>query len=335
MSSGIPDLVPIWTAIIALSVFLYVLLDGFDLGIGILYGFAPAVDRPALMNAIAPAWDGNETWLVLVRLALLAVFPLAFAIIVPAVYFPAPCDAVGDGVSRRRLRIPLRAPMADTALGEGLLCRLGGRDLRARRAAGRFHPGLHRSGSQFRRQLLGLADTILRTDRAGAYGGLWPAGRRVAGDQDRGRAASLGTPGREGLSICVLAAILAISIWTPLLHPAIAARWFGWPNLLLLAPVPIVTVVLAAAAWRALGGWGSDAASFLTAMGLFLMSYLGIAISLWPMIVPQHFTLWQAASAPGTQAFLLIGTMGLLPVILMYTAWSYWVFRGKLRGEIG
>ena len=88
MSSGIPDLVPIWTAIIALSVFLYVLLDGFDLGIGILYGFAPAVDRPALMNAIAPAWDGNETWLVLVGLALLAVFPLAFAIIVPAVYFP-------------------------------------------------------------------------------------------------------------------------------------------------------------------------------------------------------------------------------------------------------
>ena len=130
--------------------------------------------------------------------------------------------------------------------------------------------------------------------------------------------------------ICVLAAILAISIWTPLLHPAIAARWFGWPNLLLLAPVPIVTAVLAAAAWRALGGWGSDAASFLAAMGLFLMSYLGIAISLWPMIVPQHFTLWQAASAPGTQAFLLIGTMGLLPVILMYTAWSYWVFRGKI-----
>ena len=135
--------------------------------------------------------------------------------------------------------------------------------------------------------------------------------------------------------ICVLAAILAISIWTPLLHPAIAARWFGWPNLLLLAPVPIVTVLLGTAAWRALGGWGSDAASFLSAMGLFLMSYLGIAISLWPMIVPHHFTLWQAASAPGTQAFLLIGTMGLLPVILMYTAWWYWVFRGKLRGEIG
>ena len=92
---------------------------------------------------------------------------------------------------------------------------------------------------------------------------------------------------------------------------------------------------MAYAAWRALQGWGGDAAPFLAAMGLFLMSYLGIAISLWPMIVPHHFSLWQAASSPSTQAFLLIGTLFLLPVILMYTAWSYWVFRGKIRDDIG
>ena len=91
----------------------------------------------------------------------------------------------------------------------------------------------------------------------------------------------------------------------------------------------------ACAAWRALHGWGGDTAPFLAAMGLFLTSYLGIAISLWPMIVPHHYTLWQAASSPSTQAFLLIGTLVLLPVILMYTAWSYWVFRGKMRGDIG
>ena len=160
MSSGIPDLVPIWTAIIALSVFLYVLLDGFDLDIGILYGFAPATDRPALMNAIAPAWDGNETWLVLVRLALLAVFPLAFAIIVPAVYFPAPCDAVGDGVRGVAFEFRFGTNGRHGSWAKEKACAgSGGRDLRARRAAGRFHPGLHVQDRS--RQLLGLADTIL------------------------------------------------------------------------------------------------------------------------------------------------------------------------------
>jgi cytochrome d ubiquinol oxidase subunit II len=93
--------------------------------------------------------------------------------------------------------------------------------------------------------------------------------------------------------------------------------------------------VLAFGEWRALNGWGGDATAFLLAMGLFLMSYLGIAISRWPMIVPHYYSLWQAESSPSTQAFLLIGTLFLLPVILMYTAWSYWVFRGKLRGDIG
>ena len=133
----------------------------------------------------------------------------------------------------------------------------------------------------------------------------------------------------------VLLAIIAVSLWTPLIDPAIAERWFSWPNVVLLAPVPTLTALLAIGAWRALDDRAGDAAAFFAAIGLFLMSYLGIAISLWPMIVPRHYTLWQAASSPSTQAFLLIGTLVLLPVILMYTVWSYWVFRGKLRADIG
>src|SRR6202012_915341 len=135
--------------------------------------------------------------------------------------------------------------------------------------------------------------------------------------------------------IGVLAAIVIVSLWTPWSDPEIARRWFSWPNILFFSPVPILPALLAFAAWRALDGWGGDVAPFFTAMGLFLMSYLGIAISLWPMIVPHHFDLWQAASSPGTQAFLLIGTLVLLPVILMYTGWSYWVFRGKMKGDVG
>ena len=124
-------------------------------------------------------------------------------------------------------------------------------------------------------------------------------------------------------------------IWTPLADAAIARRWFFWPNVLYFSPVPFVTALFTWLVWRALAGWGGDAAAFIAAIGLFLMSYLGIAISLWPMIVPHHYTLWQAAASESTQAFLLIGTLVLLPVILMYAAWSYWVFRGKMRCDIG
>jgi cytochrome d ubiquinol oxidase subunit II len=133
----------------------------------------------------------------------------------------------------------------------------------------------------------------------------------------------------------VLAAVIAVSLWTPLSDPVIGHRWFSWPNVLILSPIPIVTAAIAFIAWRATTGWGNDVTLFLTGIGLFFMSYLGIAISLFPMIVPRHYTLWQAASSEGTQAFLLVGTLLLLPIILMYTAWSYWVFRGKMRADVG
>jgi cytochrome bd ubiquinol oxidase subunit II len=114
----------------------------------------------------------------------------------------------------------------------------------------------------------------------------------------------------------------------------IAARWFAWPNIVLLSPVPLTTAAVAWLTWHALGS-KAQAMPFLGAIGLFVLSYLGIAISLYPMIVPHHFTLWEAASSVSTQAFLLVGTLVLLPVILMYTGWSYWVFRGKVRSDIG
>jgi cytochrome d ubiquinol oxidase subunit II len=141
---------------------------------------------------------------------------------------------------------------------------------------------------------------------------------------------------RAGL-VClfgVLIAVLAVSVWTPIVDPGIAKRWFSWPNILFLSPVPVITALIAIAEWYTLAH-DYEIAPFLGAIGLFLMSYIGIAISLWPMIVPPHYTLWQAASSESTQAFLLIGTLFLLPIILMYTAWSYWVFRGKVRGDLG
>ncbi|HEX9464360.1 MAG TPA: cytochrome d ubiquinol oxidase subunit II, partial [Alphaproteobacteria bacterium] len=132
----------------------------------------------------------------------------------------------------------------------------------------------------------------------------------------------------------VLIAVGIVSLWTPIMEDEIARRWFSWPNIAWLSPVPILTLVIAWWEWRSLNN-NSEASPFAAAILLFVMSYLGIAISLWPMIVPYRFTLWDAASAYSTQAFLLVGTLVLLPVILMYTGWSYWVFRGKVRADIG
>ena len=132
----------------------------------------------------------------------------------------------------------------------------------------------------------------------------------------------------------VLVALLVVSAWTPLISEQIARRWFSWPNIALLSPVPVASALAAFGTWRALSGT-SQSGAFIGAIGLFGLSYAGIAISLWPMIVPHHYTLWQAASSPSTQAFLLVGTLFLLPVILFYTGWSYWVFRGKVRADVG
>ncbi|HLH96542.1 MAG TPA: cytochrome d ubiquinol oxidase subunit II [Xanthobacteraceae bacterium] len=329
------DLVPIWTFLLALAVFYYVVFDGFDLGVGILYGFAPDENARSLaMNAIAPIWDGNETWLVFGGLGLLTAFPLAFSIIIPAVYFPILVMLLGlvfRGVAFEfRFKRPALRRFWDRAFcggssvatfAQGVVL---GTFIQGFKVDGRHFAGtsfdwvtpfalLTGVALLFGYSLLGAGWLILKTD-----GPVQEWARRA------GRLSLIG----------VLIAIAGVSIWTPLAEADIAQRWFSWPNIALLAPVPLITAVIALVEWRALAQ-GHELLPFLAAVGLFLMSFIGIAISLWPLIVPFHYTLWDAQSAPSTQAFLLIGTLFLLPIILMYTAWSYWVFRGKVRADIG
>jgi cytochrome d ubiquinol oxidase subunit II len=329
------DLVPIWTTILAVGVFFYVALDGFDLGVGMLYSFAP--DRGArdlIMNSIAPVWDGNETWLILGSVGLLAAFPVAFAIIIPAVYFPILLMLLAlifrglafefryrDVEHRTFWDHGFAAGSALAAFAQGVVL-------------GAFIQGFNVQGREF---VGGSFDCFtpfsIFTGVALMFGyGLLGAGWLVIkteGDlQDWARAL-----GRRCL-IGTVIGIGVVSLWTPYIDAHIAARWFSWPNIAYLAPVPLITAGLIWYAWRSLND-RSEYAAFFAGLGLFVMSYLGIAISLWPMIVPGHFTLEQAAASPSTQAFLLIGTLFLLPVILVYTAWSYWVFRGKVRSDIG
>jgi cytochrome d ubiquinol oxidase subunit II len=329
------SLVPVWTAILALAVFFYVALDGFDLGVGMLYNFAP--DRRArdlVMNSIAPIWDGNETWLVLGSLGLLAAFPLAFAIIIPAVYFPILLMLLA--LIFRGLAFEFRYRDAEHrtfwdhgfAYGSALAAFAQGVVLGAFIQG--FHvDGRHFVGSSFDCFTLFSAFTgVALMFGYALLGAGWLVIKTDGALQDWARA--LGLRCLLGTAL----AIAAVSLWTPFIDAHIAARWFSWPNFAMLAPVPLITAGLIGYVWWALDH-GSDYGPFLGALGLFVMSYAGIAISLWPMIVPGHYTLAQAAASESTQAFLLVGTLFLLPVILFYTGWSYWVFRGKVRADSG
>jgi cytochrome bd ubiquinol oxidase subunit II len=329
------DLVPIWTLILGVGVFLYVLLDGFDLGVGILSRFRG--DTPSLnlmMNSIAPVWDGNETWLILGAVGLLAAFPLAFAIIIPALYFPILAMLLGlvfrglafefrykDAEHRTFWDHGFSAGSTVATFAQGVM--LGG-FIQGFRVDGRHFAGtsfdwvtpfalLTGVGLVFGYGLLGAGWLILKTE-----------GELQAWARRQGKRCFVG----------VLAAMGMVSVWTPIADADIAARWFSWPNIAFLAPVPLITLALAAWEWRCLIG-RSELGPFLSAIGLFVMGYIGLVISLFPMIVPHRYSLWEAASSLSTQSFLLIGTLFLLPLILIYTAWSYWVFRGKVRADIG
>jgi cytochrome d ubiquinol oxidase subunit II len=329
------DFVPVWTLILGAGIFFYVLLDGFDLGVGILYGFEPDLAcRNTVMNSIAPVWDGNETWLVLGGVALLAAFPLAFAIVVPALYFPILAMLLALVFRGVAFEFRFRDVEHRTFWDHGFCYGSAIATFAQGVMLGSFIQGFavdgrHFAGSSF--DFLTPFSVLCGVALIFGYallGACWLVLKTEEEIQERAR-----RHGRACL-VGVLAAIAAVSIWTPFMSEQVAGRWFSWPNLLLLSPVPIATAAVAVAVWRGLRGH-SQAGPFIGAVGLFALAYGGIAISLWPMIVPYHYTLWDAASSERTQAFLLIGTLFLLPVILVYSGWSYWVFRGKVRADIG
>jgi cytochrome d ubiquinol oxidase subunit II len=324
------SLVPIWTVILGLGVFIYVALDGFDLGVGMLHGLVQPSQRETVMNSIGPFWDGNETWLILGGVGLLAAFPVAFAIIIPAVYFPILIMLLalvfrGVAFEFRFKHVRLRR------LWDGAFC---GGSLVATFAQGvvlgSFIQGFKVEGRVFAGSSFDFATPFaLLTGVALVFGyALLGAGWLVMKTDGPLQAWS-----RRAGRVCLIAVsccIAAVSVWTPLASSVIAQRWFGWPNTALLLPLPVASLAIGIYAWRALGRDG-DWHAFAASIALFALSFLGVAVSLWPMIVPGHFTLWEAASPESTQAFLLVGTLVLLPVILFYTGWSYWVFRGKVR----
>ncbi|MDQ9170772.1 cytochrome d ubiquinol oxidase subunit II [Oxalobacteraceae bacterium R-40] len=329
------DLVPLWAVILAIAVLMYVLLDGFDLGVGILFLFRkPQEDRDLMVASVAPIWDFNETWLILGGGGLLAVFPLAFAIIIPAVYFPILVMLLGllfRGVAFEFRDVPnARKWIWDRAFSYGSLLATLAQGV----VLGNFIEGFPVEGRSFSGTswdwiapfplLTGLGLVVGYS----LLGATWLY-MKTQGDlqQWARRAANITLVG-------ILLFIAMVSIWTPMVDARIADRWLSMPNIFYFSPVPILTAAIAWLLWYSLRK-EREVLPFLCAMGLFFISFIGLIISLWPYVAPPSVTLWDAATAPMSQQFLIVGTMFLLPVILLYVFWSYWVFRGKVRSDIG
>ena len=327
------DLVPLWAAILALAVFMYVLLDGFDLGVGMLFALRrDAGDRDLMVASVAPIWDFNETWLVLGAGGLLAVFPLAFAVVMPALYFPILVMLLGllfRGVAFEFREVEgARRSVWDRGFFWGSLIATYAQGV----VLGNFVVGFPVEGRQFAGTSWDWISPFPLLAGLGLVFGYALQGATWLVMKTEGELQAWARKMARRCLWGVLAFIALISLWTPLAEPRIAQRWFSWPHLLYFSPVPVLTVALAWALLRGLRR-GAEVTPFLCSMGLFFLAFTGLVISLWPYVAPPSITLWDAAAAPKSQAFMLIGTMFLLPVILMYVFWSYWVFRGKVKAH--
>ena len=330
------DLSLIWAVIIIFGVMMYVVMDGFDLGIGMLFPFVKGEhDRDVMMNTVAPVWDGNETWLVLGGAGLFGAFPMAYSVILEALYLPLILMLIGlifRGVAfefRFKATAEKRhiwdkafiwgSLVATFFQGVALGAFLEGFKVVDRHFAGgtldwltpfSLFSGL---GLIVAYTLLGCTWLIMKTE-----GPLQQKMHDIA----------------RPLALVLLAVIGIVSLWTPIAYPQIADRWFSMPNLLWFMPVPLLVLVTFYGLLKAVAR-NAHYTPFLLTLVLIFLGYSGLGISLWPNIIPPSISIWDAAAPPQSQGFMLVGTLFILPFILMYTFWSYYVFRGKVTHEDG
>jgi cytochrome d ubiquinol oxidase subunit II len=318
-------------AVIALAVAMYVVMDGFDLGVGILFPFfATESERDQMMNSVAPFWDGNETWLVLGGTGLFVAFPLAYSIVAPALYIPLftmLLALVLRGVAfefrwvakphHAKWDIAFAAGSTLAAFAQGVMVAALLTGIKV--GAGQFAGGPYDWLTPF-----GLTCGVGLVVGYALLGACWLVMKTAGGVEQSARRYA------KPLLVAQGVFILIVSVWTPLLFNRIAERWFSSPGLLYLWPVPLVTAALVLACWRGLSGRHPTAA-FNSAVGLFIISFIGLMISTLPYLIPFSVTVWEAAAAPRSLTFILAGIAVLLPVIIGYTVFVYHTFRGKVR----
>ncbi len=327
------DLPLIWAFIIGFGIIMYVLMDGFDLGVGILFPFAPGDEaRDTMMNSVAPVWDGNETWLVLGGAGLLAAFPRVYSILLPALYigvFLLLAGLIFRGVAFEfRFKARSSRYLWDWSFAGGSMLASFAQGT----VVGAYIQGFETANGVF---VGGPLDWLTPFTLLTGFGML--AGYALLGSTWL----ILKTEGElqdwaYKLSLPLLGAVLlvfgAISVWTPFVDDMVRDRWFS--NLSVIWILPVLTLLCAFQIYRSVRN-RSEGMPFVATMGLFIFTYLGLLVSRWPYVVPPEYTLWDAASAYESQLFLLLGLLFVIPCVLAYTAWTYWVFRGKVRADAG
>ena len=330
------DLPTIWALIIAFGLMMYVVMDGFDLGIGILFPFIrDRGDRDTMINTVAPVWDGNETWLVLGGAALLAAFPLAYSVLLSALYLPL--VAMLAGLIWRGVAFEFRfkadeahRPFWDQAFAWGSYIATISQGI----CLGAFLNGFKVTGPSYGGgafdwlSLFSLHTGFGLVIAYALLGATWLIMKTEGPLHDR--MVALARP----ILLVLLAVTGVVSLWTPLTHPEIAARWFTLPGLVWFSPVPILDLAAAGALLYALRkDW--HIAPFLLALVLLFLGYSGLGISLWPHIIPPNVSIEDAAGPASSLSFTLVGAVLIIPCILAYTGWAYWVFRGKVKAGEG
>lgn len=326
------DLVLIWAIIIAFGLMMYVIMDGFDLGIGILFPFVKDRDeRDLMVDSIAPVWDGNETWLVLGGAALFAAFPLAYATLLSALYMPLVLMLVGLILRGVAFEFRVKASVAHRPFWDRAFC-FGSYVATFSQGVvlGAFIQGFAMDRHNY---IGGVFDWLtpfsLFTGVAllvayAMLGATWLIMK--TGDRLQRHMISL----TAKIVPALLGFIVVVSIWTPLQDIAIRERWFSLPNIFYFAPVPVLTLGLSILIFRSLKK-SPHAGPFICSLLILFMGYTGLAISLWPNIIPPAVSLREAAAPAQAMGFTLVGALLILPIILTYTAWSYFVFKGKVK----
>lgn len=326
------DLPLIWAVIIVFGVMMYVIMDGFDLGIGLLFFFVKdKEERDVMMNTVAPVWDGNETWLVLGGAGLMGAFPLAYSVVLSALYLPIIFMLMGlifRGVAfefRFKARDDKRHVWDKAFIGGSLVATFFQGVV-----LGSFINGLpvvdhaYAGGSLDWFSPFPLFCGLALIVAYAQLGCTWLIMKTEERLQEH--MYHLARP----FAFVLLAIVIVISVWTPISHPDIARRWFSMPNLIFFSPVPVLVLLGFFAALRAIERRATATPFLLTLMVVFL-GYSGLGISLWPNIIPPSVSIWAAAAPPESQGFSLVGALFIIPFILVYSGWSYYVFRGKVK----
>ena len=329
------DLPFIWAGLIAFAVLAYVVLDGFDLGVGLLFPFAKTThDRDVMMNSVAPVWDGNETWLVLGGGGLMAVFPLAYAVVFPALYVPLMAMLIGlvlRGVAFEfRWRTRRGQFLWDIAFSGGSMIAATAQGL----SVGALVQGVPIAGRAYAGGWwnwltpFSILTSIAVVMGYALLGSTWLVMKTNGMLQEKSRHQALIT------GVATLVLIGLVSLWTPFLNPEYFARWFAWPTIVFSAVVPLLVAACAYGLYTGLRD-NRDYRPFLSSLGIFILCFAGLGISFYPNIVPPGLSIWDAAAPDKSLRFLGVGMLIMMPLILAYTAYSYWVFRGKVDPDEG